>query len=188
MIGEFAVCKRSEPEGWLLSDSVTTGTAFYGVEPGGGLLTGSGIDPIYAEPSIIVEVHPLSGMICVKGTGEMPGWLVPALSGLQALVALPHDWDSYGAPPIDFSYVTKAIQVLVEVMEHNTPAPSVVPTSRGGIQFEWHMLGLDVEIEIEPNHLISGFCRRRGTVEEKEVPPTREVGSMKPLISALARR
>jgi len=136
----------------------------------------------------MIEVSPWSRVVCVKCVGRAPGWLLPTLSGLQALVALPHDWDSYGAPPIDFSYVIKAIQVLVEVMEHDTPAPSVVPTSRGGIQFEWHMLGLDVEVEIEPDYLISGFCRKRGTAEEVEVSPTKEVDSIRPLISALARR
>lgn len=185
MIGELAVCRRHKTEAGLLSDMATTGTASCGVESGGWLLTGEGIDPIYTEPSIKVVVDPWSGVVRVEGTGQMPGWLLPTLSGLQALAALPAGWDSYAAPPIDPGCVIRAVQVLVEAMEHDTPAPSVVPTSQGGIQFEWHTGGVDFEIEVEPSNLVSAYYRAASGAVEKEVPPTTEIRRIKSLVAGL---
>jgi hypothetical protein len=183
--GEIAVCRRPGREDGLLSDVATAGTAYHGADPGLGLLAGPGIDPVYAEPSIKLAVYPWSGAICVEGTGEMPRWLLPTLSGLRELAALPAGWDSYGAPPIDAHCVAKAVQVLVEVMEPDTPAPSVVPTSRGGVQFEWHTGGVDFEIEVEPTNLVSAYYRAARGGLEKEIPPTTEILALKSMVAEL---
>lgn len=186
MTDKLAVCGRPKAEDGLLSDIATTGTASCGVESGGGLLTGEGIDPIYTEPSIRIVPNPWTGVISVKPTGEMPVWLPPTLSGLQELAALPAGWDSYGAPPIDPECLIKAVQVLVEAMEPDTPAPSVVPTSRGGVQFEWHTGGVDFEIEVEPTCLVSAYYRTAGGAVEKEIPPTTEIRILKSLLAELS--
>lgn len=70
------------------------------------------------------------------------------LSVLNRLIALPPNWDSYGALQIDISRTRVAFNVLMEVMREDTPAPSIVPTSDGHIQFEWHMRGIDLEVEV----------------------------------------
>jgi hypothetical protein len=36
----------------------------------------------------------------------------------------------------------------MEVMGGDTPSPSIVPTSDGHVQFEWHMRGIDLEVEV----------------------------------------
>ena len=183
MIGELVRPKREDR---LLSDIATTGTASCGVEPGAWLLAAAGVDPVYTEPSIMVEFDPWSGVFSVEGTGKVPVWLLPALSGLQELASLPAGWDSYGAPPIDPGCVIKAVHVLMEAMEPDTPAPSVVPTSRGGVQFEWHIGGIDFEIEIEPTYLVSAYYRAAGGAVEKEIPPTTEIHSLKSLVADLS--
>jgi hypothetical protein len=66
---------------------------------------------------------------------------VPLLSEdwKQQLLALETGWDSYKARPI----TQAAIETLGQF--------SVVPCSSGGIQFEIHRDGFDIEIEIDPN-------------------------------------
>ena len=76
-----------------------------------------------------------------------PAWLMPTVQSFGDLLQLPSNWDGYGAAQIQGQIARKAIQVLVEVMEHDAPAPSVVPLSDGGIQIEWHRLGRNLEIE-----------------------------------------
>jgi hypothetical protein len=68
---------------------------------------------------------------------------------LAEVLALEPNWDSYGAAAVSRESVVAALEdVLPLVMEDGTFLPAVVPTPRGGIQFEWHMCGLDVEIEV----------------------------------------
>ena len=54
------------------------------------------------------------------------------------------NWDSYGAPPID----SRIIDAAVRIAELLRNPPAIVPTSSGGVQLEWHALGIDFEIEI----------------------------------------
>lgn len=77
-----------------------------------------------------------------------PRWLKPVVNGLVQLSNLPSDWDSYGAQRIDAWHISSAYQILATVMHDDTPAPSIVPTSDGHIQFEWHRQGIDLEVEV----------------------------------------
>ena len=67
---------------------------------------------------------------------------------LLELLKLPANWDNEGALPIRLENVLAAIDISRDVMQSTTPAPSVVPTNRGGVQLEWHTGGLDLEVEI----------------------------------------
>jgi hypothetical protein len=42
-------------------------------------------------------------------------------------------------------------------MEFDSPAPSVVPTSRGGVQLEWHTPLGELEISVNAAGSVSGF-------------------------------
>lgn len=59
-----------------------------------------------------------------------------------------HGWDSYDAKPIE-----KTARLIAYAM---SSIPSVVPTPSGGVAFEWHRMGWDVEIEIDRDGKISG--------------------------------
>ena len=78
----------------------------------------------------------------------LPRWLKPVVNGLAQLSNLPSDWDSYGARRIDAWHISSAYQILATVMRDDTPAPSIVPTSDGHVQFEWHRQGIDLEVEV----------------------------------------
>lgn len=73
---------------------------------------------------------------------------------LGRVLNLPEGWDSYGAKKIDLACVASAIDILLQVMHDETPPPAVVPTSCGGLQLEWHALGMDLELEIRSPALV----------------------------------
>ena len=75
--------------------------------------------------------------------------LRPAYEKASKLVRLPKDWDGYGAAPIDAYYVRRALDLLSQLVREDTPLPDIVPTTRGGVQLEWHERGIDLEISIE---------------------------------------
>ena len=92
---------------------------------------------------------PVPGGFLVFEVGvDVSRWVSPTVQSLVDLLSLPPDWDSYGAQPVHLSRVTEAIQLLGLVMRNDTPAPSVVPTTSGSVQLEWHTNGIDLEIEI----------------------------------------
>lgn len=64
---------------------------------------------------------------------------------------LQNNWDSYGARAIDPLIAITSLTFLLTVIPSTTPPPSIVPTPEGGIQFEWHRNGVDLEINVCAN-------------------------------------
>jgi hypothetical protein len=60
---------------------------------------------------------------------------------LTRLARLEPGWDTYDAQPIAPAAISAARRFL-DGLDH----PSVVPTSDGGVQVEWHVNGVDVEV------------------------------------------
>jgi len=77
-----------------------------------------------------------------------PKWWGPAIQRISYLLALPDNWDSYGAKRIDQRIAYYAVQILQQIARPGVPAPSIVPTVRGYLQFEWHTNGVDLEFEV----------------------------------------
>ena len=78
---------------------------------------------------------------------------------IRALVELldhDEDWDSYGASRIGLEGIIAAIRYVDSTFHDDAPAPSVVPTSGGGVQLEWHVDGVDREIEFSFHGAIVG--------------------------------
>lgn len=61
-------------------------------------------------------------------------------------LSLPKNWDSYGALPVNENTVDNALKWICSVKTDTMPLPEVVPTVRGGVQFEWHFKGGDIEV------------------------------------------
>ncbi len=58
-------------------------------------------------------------------------------------------WDSYSAKKtLKPEAGIFALKVLSDIMTSNPPAPAIVPTTRGGVQLEWHKNAFDIEVEI----------------------------------------
>jgi hypothetical protein len=57
---------------------------------------------------------------------------------------------------------------LYVFMMESTPTPTVVPTTRGGIQLEWHTHGLDIEIYIYAPNNVRFFAEHHGSGQSVE--------------------
>jgi len=123
------------------------------------------------------------GEIIVTIPDSSPPWVVPTIERLGGLLALEQGWDSYGSPCIDPRYVGAAVRLILDAMQDDTPVPSVVPTSRGGVQLEWHTRGIDLEVEFVSPYRLRVFWQdqRTGQVSETEV-----IQDLRPLTMALA--
>ncbi|HJT31132.1 MAG TPA: hypothetical protein VJ783_03620, partial [Pirellulales bacterium] len=111
-----------------------------------------------------------------------PEWLSPTVEKLSALLALPPNWDSYGACSIDPQIALSALKLLGRVMRIDSPPPSVVPTSTGGIQFEWHAHGIDLEVAIVSAHDFTVSYEDVSESWEKELST-----DLSPLANVIAR-
>lgn len=118
-------------------------------QPGVHTWTAPAMSMLTAVPRPIRQFeYPIpGGNLVISVEGDPPVWLDPTAVALTELLYLAPNWDSYGARPIDRMHVFAALDLLVRIMQDDTPAPTVVPTNRGGVQLEWHTRGIDLEIE-----------------------------------------
>jgi hypothetical protein len=93
---------------------------------------------------------------------DTPRWLEPTLRTVGGLADLEPDWDSHGARAIDPRVLREAIDLLRSLMRGSTPAPAVVPLADGGIQLEWHAVGLDLEIAVHRFGPAEVLCEEPG--------------------------
>jgi hypothetical protein len=82
-------------------------------------------------------------------TPKLPNWLEPTIEGFSTVLSLRENWDSYGGKRTSADSIKQALAVLTQIMEVNSPVPSVVPLGSGGLQLEWHRKQQDLEIVFE---------------------------------------
>ena len=85
-------------------------------------------------------------IVTVEITGEEPNWLYRILNDIRTFASLPVGWDSYDGEPVTFAAAFAALKFLERMLSSDSPTPSVVPTSSGGLQFEWHRSVGDLEV------------------------------------------
>ena len=117
----------------------------------------------------------------------MPTWFPAVIRDFADLLTLPADWDSYGARALDARTVDCAMGLLSQVMESSTPPPSLVPTSRGGVQLEWHRKGIDLEVVINPGEATEVSCEDRNQRREWAGPASGHLNDIRQLLSSLTR-
>lgn len=111
---------------------------------------------LLTEP-IRAELQLQGGTLVVESRQPEPAWLYPALSQLQYLTALGPNWDSYGGTPPTYNVLVGAFTILVHVSGSESPAPSIVPTSDGGVQLEWQGEVGELELRVGPGGRITGY-------------------------------
>src|SRR5438132_11999136 len=78
-----------------------------------------------------------------------PLWISDISKTIQGFIdRLPDNWNSYGAKRIQPELAEAATRLLSKIVQPETPKPEVVPTTEGGLQIEWHIRGIDLEIKI----------------------------------------
>ncbi len=82
----------------------------------------------------------------IEGVGAAPSWLVEIEARINSILALRSNWDTYNAAPVDVCHVASALDWLPRLTGPNTPMPAVVPTAARGVQFEWEVGGVAIEL------------------------------------------
>ncbi len=100
---------------------------------------------------------------------ELPEQLLRALDRAIELLRLPRGWNSYGAEPVSYAAFEQTVEFLTTYLVEGVAGPVLVPTVRGGLQLEWHRQGVDIELEVSPDGLVSWCACDRRTGEELEV-------------------
>jgi hypothetical protein len=113
-----------------------------------------------------------SWLVVPFGEGEVTfepapdDWILPLVRQMCELGSLPENWNSYGAQPICPRVVGEAVTFLLNYLSPDDPFPSVVPTARGGILLEWHVGGIDLEVDFQSPSLIHVAFEDGGAEQE----------------------
>jgi len=97
-------------------------------------------------------------------------WLNPTIANLLRLLSLPRDWNSDNPRRIEPKSIEKILALLLTILDSDSTPPAVVPTTRGGVQVEWHQNGIDLEIEALSSGKLEFFVSgpkgdKEGTIE-----------------------
>ena len=102
----------------------------------------------------------------------------------RELAKLGHNWDGYGAKPLDPSMIFTAKKLFGKLSDFSEP--HVVPGSSGSIQFEWWDIHndkfLDLEIEdLQTVHYLRGETSEG--FEEEDIIPIEDIKEIIELVS-----
>lgn len=79
---------------------------------------------------------------------QEPAWMKPALERVRALAEVSSGWGGSETHQLRHHALMAALNILGMVMSFESKTPQIVLTNEGGLQFEWHATGVDMEIEV----------------------------------------
>ncbi len=125
------------------------------------------------------------GIFCDR---EYP-WLVPVAENVQRLLWYEKDWDSHGARPLNQTVVQEAFSILSRIMTDEYPVPRLSPTPSGGIQMEWRIPKVLLQIEVESDGIISAYFSdtRPGATLDWEADSIEELALLQEKLSTLQK-
>ena len=86
--------------------------------------------------------------IVAQFPGRAPAWVPKIIPSLETLLNLPDDSKPYDAARVSPENVIATILLLTTLLKDRTKLPSIVPTSRGTIDLEWHTRGIDLVVRV----------------------------------------
>jgi hypothetical protein len=101
------------------------------------------VEYLISEQTITVPNQPTQVLIS-------PAWLGRVKQRLEELILLQPNWDSYGGAPVDPRVVQLATSVVEWFAVADMPPPDVFAMSDAGVQIEWHVRQVNIEIDISP--------------------------------------
>lgn len=99
---------------------------------------------------------------------------------LNKLMALKEGWDGYDGLPTLARVAEHTRMFLEEVEAYTSSAPDLVPLPNGGVQLEWYIGEVEIEVEIEPDGTTTILfeCRADGRSEEIELGGSLDLSSV----------
>jgi hypothetical protein len=140
------------------------------------------------EDQFELKYRTAQGLLRITIDGAEPPWLRSTARALASLLNLKPGWNSYAAPQIDRAAVIKALQLLDQTMPDLAPPPSVVPSSRGGVQLEWHTHGIELEVLILSSGEFSVYFENLHTNDITETEFVSDASTMGNALGMLAQR
>ncbi len=101
--------------------------------------------------------HPRTGFVLEVRADAVPVWITEVVRRLNIAVAAAAT--EPGWQPITNTAIIRGLQTLRSVMSADSSRPSLAPTPEGGLQFEWHEAGWDIEVEVEPDGTVETWGR-----------------------------
>lgn len=117
---------------------------------------------------------------------EVPEWTEIVHGQLEYIQSLKMGWDGFGAYPIRRDVLAFMATMLDSMMQWGTPSPHIAPMSHEGVQVEWHVKGIDLEIEIEAPGEVWVSCEIDD--EENDWSLTTDFGSLADVIIEITKR
>lgn len=146
-------------------------------------------EPIGTVPAASsLRENPWRGQASIRVLAKRPLWLESTVERLNRLLRLPANWDREGAPPVNPAAALAALQLLGATGRPDTPPSSVVPTQEGGVQLEWHLREIDLEVEVAPSGRLHGYFTDSAAASEWEADLTSVVTPLVMALSLLGRR
>ena len=100
----------------------------------------------------------------------------------KSLGRLGHNWDGYGAAPLDPEMIFTAKKLLGRLSDF--PPPHIVPGSTGSIQFEWDARSRSLEIEIEDLYNVHYLMWSPGEdIDYEEIIPIENIKEIREMVS-----
>lgn len=107
-----------------------------------------------------LTIQAVPGWLLIGSPGPLPRWFEPVRRQLEAILRLPPDWDSYGAAQPAQDLHVPVLRLIDRMMfSPAVPLPQLVPNPTGGIGFEWHERGIDLEVTVHPTGSVEVFGR-----------------------------
>jgi hypothetical protein len=129
--------------------------AWYPIEDGPGDLAAY-TEGDYKPPVMFEQTK--QGIRVLFDSDEPPQWAVDAALRASTLVELPREWDGFDADPISEIAVITALRFLAYVWAEPLPLPDIIPVPHGGVQLEWHVSGIDLEVEFGENNPVMVYA------------------------------
>lgn len=82
---------------------------------------------------------------------EMHAWFVPTLERLISVMSYPDKANEFASAKVTPAAARQALQLLLNHMRMDTPAPRIEPTTDGGLRFEWHEYWIDCSLVVSPD-------------------------------------
>jgi len=95
-------------------------------------------------------------------------------------------WDSYGARAPQRHLFVAGLRLIEGLLHTDIAAPQVIPTNKGGVQFEWNVGSRELEIEVVGADRFEVFFEDESTGETVEDEVTsRKLGVLSALVNKL---